>query len=96
MGMMTLGKRIGDVPLEIEDFDLLQTMSDQLASGMLGAMVAERQKDAKQMEAYQSMSAFFVHDFKNQAGKLSLTVQNLPKRIDNPEFRKDAFEIHLQ
>jgi signal transduction histidine kinase len=36
------------------------------------------------------MSAFFVHDLKNLASKLSLTMQNLPVHFDNPEFRSDA------
>jgi putative PEP-CTERM system histidine kinase len=36
------------------------------------------------------MSAFFVHDLKNLASKLSLTMQNLPIHFDNAEFRNDA------
>jgi len=31
-----------------------------------------------------------VHDLKNLASKLSLTMQNLPIHFDNPEFRSDA------
>ena len=92
VGIMTLGKRVGDSPLEIEEFDLLKTMADQLASSIYSVLVAEELKDAKQMEALQCMSAFFVHDFKNLANKLSLTLQNLPKHLDNPEFRKDAIK----
>lgn len=38
------------------------------------------------------MSAFFVHDLKNLASKLSLTMQNLPIHFDNPDFRKDALQ----
>jgi signal transduction histidine kinase len=36
------------------------------------------------------MSAFFVHDMKNTANTLNLTLQNLPVHFDNPEFRADA------
>jgi putative PEP-CTERM system histidine kinase len=42
------------------------------------------------MEAFQRMSAFFVHDLKNVASKLSLTIENLPVHFDNPDFRSDA------
>jgi putative PEP-CTERM system histidine kinase len=42
------------------------------------------------MEAFQRMSAFFVHDLKNVASTLSLTIQNLPVHFDNPDFRNDA------
>jgi hypothetical protein len=30
------------------------------------------------MEAFQAVSTFFVHDLKNLASRLSLTMQNLP------------------
>lgn len=36
------------------------------------------------------MSAFFIHDLKNVASKLSLMTQNLPVHFDNPEFRNDT------
>jgi signal transduction histidine kinase len=36
------------------------------------------------------MSAFFVHDLKNAASTLSLTVQNLPVHFDDPVFRQDV------
>ena len=36
------------------------------------------------------MSAFFVHDLKNAASTLSLTLQNLPVHFDDPAFREDA------
>jgi len=42
------------------------------------------------MEAFQALSAFFVHDLKNVASTLSLTMQNLPAHFDDPDFRKDA------
>jgi len=36
------------------------------------------------------MSAFFMHDLKNLASRLSLVTQNLPVHFDNPDFRNDA------
>jgi signal transduction histidine kinase len=36
------------------------------------------------------MSAFFVHDLKNAASTLSLTLQNLPAHFDDPLFRQDV------
>src|SRR5215218_2961946 len=47
----------------------------------------------KQMETFQALSAFFVHDLKNLAAKLSLMLQNLPLYYDNPEFRDDALHV---
>jgi signal transduction histidine kinase len=42
------------------------------------------------MEAFQTMSSFFVHDLKNTTSTLNLMLQNLPVHFDNPEFRADA------
>jgi len=48
------------------------------------------------MEAFQTLSAFFVHDLKNLASMLSLTLQNLPAHFDNPKFRSDALGVISQ
>jgi putative PEP-CTERM system histidine kinase len=44
----------------------------------------------KELEAFQTISAFFVHDLKNAASTLSLMLQNLPLHFDDPLFREDA------
>jgi len=96
LGVITLSKRVGEEPLTIEDFDLLGTIAGQVAAILLNLMLAERLRKAREMEAFQTMSAFFVHDLKNLASKLSLTMQNLPVHFDNPEFRKDALQTISQ
>jgi signal transduction histidine kinase len=42
------------------------------------------------------MAAFLMHDLKNLASSLSLTMKNLPIHFDNPEFRNDALKIVQQ
>jgi signal transduction histidine kinase len=37
-----------------------------------------------------------MHDLKNLASMLSLTVENLPVHYDNPEFRNDAVKLFRQ
>jgi signal transduction histidine kinase len=44
------------------------------------------------LEAFQTMSTFFVHDLKNAASSLSLTLQNLPLHFDDPDFRQEALK----
>src|ERR1700737_4644306 len=44
----------------------------------------------KELEALQTISAFFVHDLKNAASTLSLMLQNLPMHFDDPSFQQDA------
>ena len=89
VGFIVLGSRPDGPPLSLEDRDLLKTFADQAAGTILGLRLSERLLKAKEMEAFQSLSAFFVHDLKNLASKLSLTLQNLPAHYDDPEFRTD-------
>ena len=90
LGIMTLNEKLTKEQFSFEDFDLLKTIADQAAGSILNIKMSERLSQAKEMEAFQTMSAFFVHDLKNLASKLSLTMQNLPTHFDNPEFRSDA------
>jgi putative PEP-CTERM system histidine kinase len=90
VGFCTLGDRVNYIPLEIQEIELLKCVGDQVASNLLNLQLSNRLVQAKEMEAFQTISAFFVHDLKNTASTLNLTLQNLPKHFDNPEFRKDA------
>ncbi len=92
LGVVTLGDAVRRRVLSVEDFDLLQVVAHQAASSLLNLQLAERLQQARQLEAFQQMSAFFVHDLKNLASRLSLTMQNLPLHFDNPEFREDALQ----
>ena len=93
IGFITLDERISKIPFSIEDFNLLKTISDQSARSLLSLQLFEELEKAKEMEAFQTMSSFVVHDLKNLASTLSLTLMNLPIHFDNPEFRKDALEV---
>jgi hypothetical protein len=90
LGIMTLNEKLTKENFSLEDFDLLEAIADQAAVSILNIKMSYRLSQAKEMEAFQAMSAFFVHDLKNLASKLSLTMQNLPIHFDNPEFRKDT------
>jgi putative PEP-CTERM system histidine kinase len=92
VGFCTLGDRVNYIPLELQELELLKCVGDQAASNLLNLQLSNRLIQAKEMEAFQTISAFFVHDLKNTASTLNLTLQNLPKHFDNPEFRKDALK----
>ena len=89
-GVMILGDRVGGVPFTVQDFDLLKCVSDQAAAGLLSVALSQRLLRAKELEAFQTMSAFFVHDLKNTSSTLSLMLQNLPAHFNDPAFREDA------
>src|SRR4029077_19392919 len=84
------GDRVGALAFSVQDFDLLRCVSNQAAAGLLNSQLAQRLSQSKQLEAFQAMSAFFVHDLKNTASTLSLMLQNLPVHYQDPQFREDS------
>jgi putative PEP-CTERM system histidine kinase len=90
IGLAILADRVGGVTYTIEELDLLKCMADQTAVSLLKLRLTEEIMHGKELEAFQAMSAFFVHDLKNAASTLSLTLQNLPVHFDDPAFRQDA------
>jgi putative PEP-CTERM system histidine kinase len=95
VGVLTLNDdRVGErEELSVEDRLLVETMAAQLASSLLNLKLSARLRHAKEVETFQTVSTFFVHDLKNLASRLSLTVQNLPANFDSPEFRADALRV---
>jgi len=90
VGLMILGDRVGGVLFSLEDYDLLKCVGDQIAASLLNSQLSQKLLQSKEMEAFQTMSAFFVHDLKNTASTLNLMLKNLPLHFDNPAFREDA------
>lgn len=90
LGVLMLGDRVGGVPYSTQDFDLLKSVGDQAAASLMNIRLSQRLSQARQLEAFQAMSAFFVHDLKNTASTLSLMLQNLPVHYQDPQFREDA------
>ena len=93
LGCITLGDRVGGKSLSFEALEILKTIADQVAVNLLNLKLGEELRQAKEMEAFQTVAAFFVHDFKNLASKLSMMLQNMRVHIDNPAFRDEA--LHL-
>lgn len=92
VGIMIVGDRVNGLAYSQEDFDLLKTICDQAAAKLLNIRLSERLLQGREMEAFQTMSAFFVHDLKNTASTLSLTLKNLPRHFEDPAFREDALK----
>src|SRR5207244_12823586 len=65
-------------------------IGDQMTSVLLNLRLASEVAHAKELEAFRTMSAFFVHDLKNAAASLNLMLKNLPVHFDDPTFREDA------
>jgi putative PEP-CTERM system histidine kinase len=90
LGLITLTDRVSGVPFSIEDFELLKCIGGQVAANVLNINLSATLLRSKELEAFQTMSTFFVHDLKNTALMLSLMLKNLPVHFNNPQFREDS------
>jgi putative PEP-CTERM system histidine kinase len=90
IGVLSLADRVNGNPYALDELDLIECIGSQVAAGLLKVRLARELMQAKELEAFQTMSAFFVHDLKNAASSLGLMLENLPTHFDDPEFREDA------
>lgn len=90
LGLMILGDRVGGVTYSWQDFDLLKCVGDEIAAGLLNLQLSQKLLESKELEAFQNMSAFFVHDLKNTTSTLNLMLNNLPEHYGDAAFREDA------
>jgi signal transduction histidine kinase len=66
--------------------DNINVVTDQLR-----AQIA-REEESRQFESFMRISAMLTHDLKNAIEGLSLTVNNMERHFDNPQFRADALK----
>ena len=90
LGALILADRVNGAGYTIEELQLLQCIADQVTSVLLNLRLANEVARSKEMEAFRTISAFFVHDLKNAAASLNLMLKNLPLHFDDPAFREDT------
>jgi putative PEP-CTERM system histidine kinase len=88
--MIVLADRVRGLGYSAEEIDLLKCIGDQVAASLLKLRLTQEIMERKELEAFQTMSTFLIHDLKNAASTLGLMLQNLPAHFDNPAFREDA------
>jgi putative PEP-CTERM system histidine kinase len=91
LGVIVLADRVRGLGYSTEEMDLLKCIGEQVAATLLKLRLTEEIMERKELEAFQTMSAFLIHDLKNAASTLGLMLENLPAHFDNPAFRQDAF-----
>ncbi|MCC6164582.1 MAG: PEP-CTERM system histidine kinase PrsK [Acidobacteria bacterium] len=89
-GFVVLADRVNGAPWTTEERELLQCMADQLAAALDNVRLGDEVARARELDAFRTMSAFFVHDLKNATNSLNLMLKNLPVHFDDPAFRADA------
>ena len=91
LGVIILADRVQGISYTAEEMDLLKCIGDQIAANLLNLRLTRELMEKNELEAFQTIAAFFVHDLKNAASTLGLMLQNLPIHFDDPAFRQDAF-----
>lgn len=89
VGIIGLGPEYTGGTYGRDDFDLLAALGSQAASALLAVRMAEELARSREQSAWNTLSAFVLHDIKNAANMLSLVKENAPQHIDNPEFQQD-------
>jgi len=90
IGAVVLADRVNGSVYTVEELELLRCIGDDLTSVLLNLRLAAEVARGRELDAFRLMSTFFVHDLKNAATSLNLTLKNLPVHFDDPAFRADA------
>jgi putative PEP-CTERM system histidine kinase len=90
LGALVLADRVNGADYTGEQLQLLRCIAGQVTSLLLNLRLANELVRSREMEAFRTMSTFFVHDLKNAAASLNLMLKNLPVHFDDPAFREDA------
>ncbi|MGE5124807.1 MAG: ATP-binding protein, partial [Betaproteobacteria bacterium] len=77
---------------DADDLDLLRAIAHHAGVLLAHARMAEDRQSAAELDALNRFTAFYLHDFKNLAARLSLVAQNASKHGEDPEFREQAMQ----
>lgn len=89
-GFLLQGEDISGESYRADDFELLTALTTQAAVQLKNINLSQELIMVKEVDMFNKMSSFIMHDLKNLTNSLSLVSQNAAKNMDNPEFQKDA------
>ncbi len=90
VGFISVAEPRVPVYLNYEDYDLLKTVGQQVASYLVLEHAGEQLTESRQFEAFNRFTAYVMHDLKNAIAQQSLVVSNAEKHKRNPDFVDDA------
>ena len=70
----------------VEELELLKCIADQMTSVLMNHRLAAEVAQARELEAFRTMSVFFVHDLKNAAASLNLMLQKSARALQRPRI----------
>ncbi len=89
-GLLLLGHPInGKEMYDNEDFDLMEAMGRQIGLSAKSFRVSEEMALNREIQAFDKLGTFVLHDLKNQVYTLSLLTNNARNFIADPKFQTD-------
>ena len=88
-GVVLLAPPRAPFELDVETFDLLRTLGQEVAMFLAERRAAERLADQRQVQDYARRFAFVAHDVKTVSSQLGLLLENAEENISDPEFQRD-------
>ena len=92
IGFIMQGPDRSNEPYVQDDFEILTAMTTQAAVQIKNITMALELMAAKEVDTFNRLSTFIMHDLKNLTNSLSLISQNAQYNMDNPEFQKDTIK----
>jgi len=92
IGFIMQGPDRSNEPYVQDDFEILTAMTTQAAVQIKNITMAQELMAAKEVDTFNRLSTFVMHDLKNLTNSLSLISQNAKHNMDNPEFQKDTIK----
>ncbi|EAR11133.1 XrtA/PEP-CTERM system histidine kinase PrsK [Reinekea blandensis] len=92
IGFVILNRPRVHTDVTFEDRDLMTNLSTQIASHILLQQQERVISDSKQLETYNRLSAFVMHDINNVIAQLSLIGKNADRHKSNPAFIDDMIK----
>jgi putative PEP-CTERM system histidine kinase len=81
LGVVLLARPRAPFPPDVETFDLLRTLGQEVAMFLAERRAAERLVDQRQLQDYAKRFAFVAHDVKTVSSQLSLLLANAEENI---------------
>ncbi len=92
IGFIMQGPDQSAEPYIRDDIEILTAMSTQAAVQIKNITMAQELLAAKEVDTFNRISTFLMHDLKNLTNSLSLISQNAKHNMDNPDFQKDTIK----
>lgn len=92
LGLVMLDRLRINYPMNWEVYDMLKIAARQVASYLAVRRSTEALVMAEEFDTFNRMSAFVVHDLKNQVSQLSMVLSGADKHGDDPAYQKDVIQ----